>query len=91
MLLPTRWSSSPVTTDLLGLNGSSNDTIQVFGQSDSVSFFFTHDITIHSHGSGTRISSSAAPQNLTIYDFQHDPTGSVHVGREGNQPVLTHW
>ena len=72
----------------LGLNGSSNDTIQVFGQSDGVSFFFTHDITIHDHGSGTRISSSGAPQNLTIYDFQHDPTGSVHVGREGNQPVL---
>jgi hypothetical protein len=69
--------------DRLFLEGQ-DDTVSVFGQRDFVDMLHGagSDTTIHDHGTGTEIFMLGAPQDMTIFNFQTDPSGQVEVHQE---------
>lgn len=75
----------------LGLAGSTNDTIAVYGHNDHVSFSFgaTNNMVVQDHGVGTQIYEIGLPINLTVEDFQYDHTGIVRIGHTAAIPTLT--
>jgi hypothetical protein len=67
------------TGDNLQFILSSDDTIIATGRNQTIAMIDSPNLTIVDHSRGLTIDPLYGGFQLTVRDFQHDPTGQVHV------------
>lgn len=63
--------------DTIDFSRSSGNTVVSYGLDQTVSFDYSGANTVFDYGEGLNLRESMATTQLTVYDFQFDPTGTV--------------
>ena len=75
------------TKPMFFISFSSNDTVVTLGHNQSLTLQADTHETIIDAGQGLNLSFLGS-NNITVVDFQHDPTGHINLLRDSAKPTL---